>query len=157
MAQSPLQLRQYFFTKIICEAGLDFKKPPQNTESKLEAKVICSTSPHKGNNLNWRVVLDIKAFSPDQSVPYKLEFQVVGFFEVAPNFPEDRIKELVRITGSSILYSGAREFVLCITSRGPWEPVLLPTISFIEPIHPNETPAKKIQKRSMTSPKKAQK
>jgi len=146
MAKSPLQLKQYFFTKINCEADLTFKKPPKNAETKLEVQVQSTISPHKDNKRDWRVILDIQAFSPDKSVPYKLDLQVTGFFKVAEGYPEDKLSEFIRITGSSILYSGAREFLLGITSRGPWAPVLLPTISFMEPnqrVEPKSTKSRK--------------
>ncbi len=40
--------------------------------------------------------------------------------------------DMVRVTGSSILYSAAREFLLTLMGRGPWSPMMLPTISFME-------------------------
>jgi preprotein translocase subunit SecB len=85
-------------------------------------------------------------FSPEKPAPYKLDLQITGFFEVLPDYPENKVKELIRITGASLLYSGAREYVLGFTSRGPWGPVLLPTISFLEPNQQEEPQPKKSRK-----------
>jgi preprotein translocase subunit SecB len=147
MARSPLQLKQYFFTKINCEADLNYKEPHhQNAGNKLEVKVQSNVAPNKDNKMAWRIILDIHVSSPPKPAPYKMDLQVIGFFDVVPGYPENKIKELIRITGASILYSGAREYVLGFTSRGPWGPVLLPTISFIEPNQEEEPQSKKSRK-----------
>jgi preprotein translocase subunit SecB len=79
----------------------------------------------------WQVVLDLKTPPVEESAnPYQLEIQVVGFFEVAADFPAENMEKLVGITGSSLLYSAAREFILTITSRGPWPAIFLPTITY---------------------------
>jgi preprotein translocase subunit SecB len=146
MARSPLRLKQYFFTKINCEADLNYKNPQPEAGNKYEVQVRSNVAPRKDNDRDWRVILDIQASSPDKSVPYKLDLQVTGFFKVAEDYPEDKVSEFIRITGSSILYSGAREFLLGITSRGPWAPVLLPTISFMEPNQQEKPKVKKSRK-----------
>jgi len=38
--------------------------------------------------------------------------------------------KLLRINGSSILYSSAREFLITVTSRMPYGALILPTVSF---------------------------
>lgn len=157
MAQSPLRLKQYFFTKIYCEANLNYKGHDRNAGNKLEVNVQSHIAPHKDNDRDWRIILDIQVPSIDKSAPYKLDLQVNGFFEVLPGYPEDKIRELIRITGSSILYSGAREFALGLTSRGPWGPVLLPTISFKEPKKQEEPQSKKSKKPKEVSTGKGSK
>jgi len=36
------------------------------------------------------------------------------------------------VNGTSIFYSGLRDFVATITGRGPWGSPLLPTVSFVD-------------------------
>lgn len=151
MAQSPLRLRQYFFTKIYCEADPNYKSPQQDAGTQHEVKVQSNVAPRKDNDRDWRVILDIHVSSLEKPAPYQLDLQVTGFFEVLPDFPDDKVKELIRITGASILYSGAREFVLGITSRGPWAPVLLPAISFIKPDQQAEPKARRTRKTKVAS------
>lgn len=146
MAQSPLQLKQYFFSRINCEADQNYKDSHPKVGDKLEVKVRSDVAPHRDSLRDWRVILDIQVFSPDKPAPYKLDLQVTGFFEVLSGYPENKIRELIRITGASILYSGAREFILGITSRGPWGPVQLPTLSFIDHNQQEGPKAKKTRK-----------
>ena len=40
---------------------------------------------------------------------------------------------LPEATGTSILYSAAREYLITVTSRGPWPALVLPTVSFMPP------------------------
>jgi preprotein translocase subunit SecB len=145
MVQPPLQLKQYFFPRIHCEADPNFKGRSSKEENQLEVKVQSNQAHKKDNVRDWRVILDIQV-SSDKSAPYKLDLQVTGLFEVASGYSEDKINDLIRITGTSILYSGAREFILGITSRGPWGPLQLPTLSFIEPNHPEVPKTKKPRK-----------
>ena len=56
----------------------------------------------------------------------------MGIFEISPEWPKEKVMDLLKITGASILYSAAREFLLITTSRLPWKPVMLPTISFAQ-------------------------
>jgi len=153
MAQSPLQLKTYSYPRILCEADLNFDPGRKKGSSNLVVKVRTSLNPHPKNRREWRVVLDILAVSPDRSIPYKIDLQVIGFFEVETAFPEEKIPDLVRITGASILYSGAREFVLGITSRGPWPAVPLPTISFVEPDQKKQPEKRKTSKKAKPAQK----
>jgi len=146
MSRPPLRLKHYFFTKINCEADLNYKDPHPKAGNKYEVKVRSNVAPRKDKDRDWMAILDIHVFSPEKPAPYKLDLQVTGFFEVLPDYPENKVKELIRITGASLLYSGAREYVLGFTSRGPWGPVLLPTISFIETKQQEEPQSKKSRK-----------
>lgn len=58
-----------------------------------------------------------------------IELVAVGFFEVNSDWP-DPLK-LLKINGATILYSAAREFLITITSRGPWGAIPLPATSFL--------------------------
>jgi len=55
---------------------------------------------------------------------------VVGIFTVDETFRHDHLERLIRVNGSSVLYSAMREFVALFTSRGPWGAVKLPTVNF---------------------------
>lgn len=146
MAQSPLRLSRYFFNKIRCEADLDYEGPDLGSDVKYEVKVRSHAASRKENKRDWVVILDIHVFTNEKPGPYEIDLQVTGFFDVLPDFPNDNVNDLIQITGASILYSAAREFVLGITSRGPWEPVLLPAISFMKPDQQEEPKPKRTRK-----------
>lgn len=129
----PLQLESYFYTKINVQAA-----PPSTLpeEEKFEVNVNVNTTikkkTHKENNKRWMVNLTINVSSPSEKpIPYKVDLEIVGFFEVVVDLEKQRMANLVHVTGASILYSAAREMVLMLTGRGPWAHWALPTISFM--------------------------
>jgi preprotein translocase subunit SecB len=63
-------------------------------------------------------------------VPYSGTLKIAGFFSVDPSVPKEKMETLLMVNGLSMLYSSAREHVLSVTSRGPWGPFYLPTVSF---------------------------
>lgn len=133
-ASAPLRLERYFYPHVVCKANLNYNPQGRNSVSRLRIDAQTTTSRHVEDPRRWQLILDLKTSRSGTSIPYHFELKVVGFFEVAPDFPMEKAEELVRVTGSSILYSGAREFILGITSRGPWGSVSLPTMSFIKPV-----------------------
>ena len=125
-----LQLEKYFYPSVSVKADPEFKPEKKGFSGRLnvKTKLTCfSTAERK-----WEVLLKIKTVPDLESphIPYQLEFEVAGNFRVSPDFPEGEMKELVRLAGSSMLYSAAREFILIITSRGPFGGLSLPAISF---------------------------
>jgi preprotein translocase subunit SecB len=150
----PLQLEGYFYNRVLCEIDPDYNNKKKGKEIKLGLTVKNTIAHQHKNPRSWKVILDIDVKSPNKTVPYRVELQLVGFFKVAQDVPENKIESHIRITGASILYSGAREFLLGITSRGPYTPLSLPTISFVEP---DRIENFKEKKGSKVGPKKATK
>jgi preprotein translocase subunit SecB len=70
----------------------------------------------------------------------------------AQNWPDP--EKLLRVNGASILYSSAREFLITVTSRGPWAPMILPTISFL-PVEENKSKESKPKKKQTTKKTKS--
>lgn len=131
MSKPMLQLEKYFFPKIFLEANPKFKPLGKGPQAELDVKNGV-TLLSKEERI-WRVTLDLKALSKEDFAAYKIDISVVGFFKVDKKFPESEMEELVKVGGSSILYSATRDFVLTITARGPWPAVFLPTTSFMKP------------------------
>lgn len=124
---SPLQLKQHRFTVFSVEAiatGL----PEHESCVKTEAK----WGHAKDNELAWRVELTVE-FGPDEErakSPYQGKANIVGFFNVAEQWPAEKREELVRINGASVLFGAVREMILAVTSRSTHGPFLIPTFSF---------------------------
>jgi len=79
----------------------------------------------------YQIQLLIQSNDDADSEPlYKLKLHIVGFFRVSQDFEHDHLEHLVQVNGASVLYSAARDFALTLTSRGPWGPLMLPTINF---------------------------
>jgi preprotein translocase subunit SecB len=120
-----------------------FSTPFTNQESNslagidLQTKVAVNTD--DDDKSRYQVSLEITALPEDEDkvVPYSVHLIAVGLFTVDENW--DDPEKLMRVTGASILYSAAREFIITITSRGPWPPMILPSISFMSSQDKKET------------------
>jgi preprotein translocase subunit SecB len=131
---SPLQLEQYFFERMHCVAEPtialeDVRAWHEADNSRFELRVELATNPESNNH--WQVTLDFSTSEnyPEPS-PYELRFTAVGFFVIDEDFKHDDLERLIRVNGSSVLYSAMREFVALFTSRAPWGAVSLPTVNF---------------------------
>jgi hypothetical protein len=66
--------------------------------------------------------------------------EIIGFVRASPLVKEEDIERLMRINGTSLVFSAAREIIRAITSRGPFKPILLPTVTFWEAKPPPPPP-----------------
>jgi len=132
MKLSPLQFESYVLTDLTFRARQDFipNKELKFTESDLA--VIPDVHPIKDQPRRWQVGLSIKLQpSPGTNSPYELSISLVGIIWVAPQLPLEKLDELVRTNGPSMLYGVAREMVRDLTARGPFLALVLPSVSFI--------------------------
>ena len=130
MIASPLHLEDYFFTKVhldACSGGCDKSQPSAPT-------CRCECLKHKEDPRKWMVSLDLQqARSEGKNCPeYTYHPSLVGLFEVSPEFPEEKMDAMVRANAPAILYGAAREMLLNLTSRGPFPPIRLQTVTFID-------------------------
>jgi preprotein translocase subunit SecB len=143
--KSPLEISSYFYPAVSVAADAEFKPGKDIAPPNIEVKVSVD---HVENN-TYQVAMEI-ALGPENEEkrqPYAIELIAIGIFHVDPDFPNP--EKLLRLNGAAILYGAAREFIITITSRGPWGPVTVPSISFLrsEDIKPNET-TKKTKKKA---------
>jgi preprotein translocase subunit SecB len=129
-ALSPLQLRTCFFTDVrISSQHLTDLEMQGSVETAVEFR----TRPAPNNNRVWQIVVRVHLRGAENTkAPYTGTVECVGDFEVAPEWPEDKIGQLVAVNGTGLLYASIREMVSNISARGPWGPIMLPTQSFIE-------------------------
>ncbi len=131
---SPLQLEHCFFERMHCVANPNIIAEEvqdwhQADETRFGLRVELGTNPD--SEREWQVVVDFFTNTDyEKNSPYELRFTVVGVFQVDPEFKHDNLEHLIRVNGSSVLYSAMREFVTLFTSRAPWGPVTLPTVNF---------------------------
>lgn len=124
---TPLQLKEYFFPIVNVTAD-----PHYDSENPVWPDVSLNVQLNKDEKTDlYQVAVEINAASTDEEkiAPYAIELLAVGAFTVHPEW--DNIEKLLKVTGASILYSAAREFIITITSRGPWPAYHLPTASFL--------------------------
>ena len=135
MIASPLTLRNYFVEKLTFSANPEFE-PDKVVSLELDDIRIESLLREVGEGdasvwqVNLRLVQNVPA---ERNAPYNFSVVLIGFFEVAPEYPEDRRRRLVETNARSILYGTCREIVRATTAQGPYGPMLLPSVSFYEP------------------------
>ncbi len=126
MKPSPLQLESHYFTKIRILARDGAIDDSQNEFKCALAYALDST-----NRRRRRVTLKLSLASfPDTAPAYTGEFEIVGFFVVVDDWPEDKISPLVTANGPSVLYGAVREMIMNLTSRLTHGPILIPTMHF---------------------------
>jgi preprotein translocase subunit SecB len=132
MKASPLQLTDYFLTEFHLSANSRFD-PKQDVPLKPDDfQVAVEVLPGKDSR-HWQVIVKLQHQPPaDANVPYRFTAEIVGFYLVLSGYPDDRIEMLVHTNGPSMLYGLLRGIVKDATSRGPYDPVLLPSASFYD-------------------------
>ena len=133
MKPAPLLLERYFLTNlnIIVIPGFDPKQGHRYKFDNFQNTVNITTN--KDFPGLWQVELSLKYLhGTKENIPYDFSLKLVGFFAVHPKWPKNQVETLVKINGPAILYSAAREIIAQVTGRGPWGPMLLPAVNFID-------------------------
>lgn len=134
MKPSPLHLDQYFFTRIHLDACEDPACEDIKGAGALRTQTQCQ--PHSEDPLQWMVTLKviIEKQPNGDCPPYTAELEAVGLFTIDDNFPEARRTALVQANAPAVLFGAIREMLTNLTSRGPYQPVNLGTVTFIDDI-----------------------
>ncbi|MBI1291187.1 hypothetical protein GC173_08065 [bacterium] len=125
ISRSLLQLEAYFFPEV------SFTSSPRHSRALSEIRptidqMAFKTAVHQIDG-KWQLNLRLEVASTEQ-IPVAISLAVVGLFSA--NVDSEKAERIVRVNGFSLLYSHSREFIRNLTTRGPYGPVHLPTISF---------------------------
>ena len=129
---SNLQLEHYFLTELNYTVNPDFD-PEQPVKFNFEDLVVkhIHRPLEENSRKEWQVDLKVEFLPPkERNCPYAFSASIVGFFGVGPNISEEKIERFVEINGTSVLYTTLREIIYTITTKGPYRPILLPTLCF---------------------------
>ncbi len=136
MKPSPLRLDRHFVSHIHVDAS---PGATHKGELRVDVKPTC-TQRKKDDPLQWMVSLRVEFATTGKEPPaYSGNCEFVGLFTVSDKFPKDKVEQLVRVNGASLLYAAAREMIAGITARGPWPMIILPSVSFVEPAAQSNT------------------
>lgn len=129
---APLVLKHSFITEfhLVTRQDYDPKKGHKYNMKNLQSDVKYLTSKkHPGV---WQVPLNLKYKpQPGENVPYGFTIIIVGFFEIRSGWTKSRRESLIRINAPAVLYGAARELIAILSGRGPWDPILLPSVNFL--------------------------
>lgn len=126
---TPLRLNNYFFPVVQVVANPKYGNAEELPEPRF--RITPSIAKNDENGL-YQVSVEVHLLQEEEKipVPYSIHLVAFGFFEVHPEWPEP--EKLLFINGSTILYAAAREYLITVSSRGPWGAVTLPMVSFKE-------------------------
>lgn len=169
MKLARINLIEYFATDLMLGTNNAFAtdRPVQFEDKDLVVSVTAKkneTAPRDGRR--WQVTLEIRHQpAPGVNFPYSYRVVLVGQFGVQDGVQSDDEERFVRIQGASVLYGMAREIVRALTGRGPYRPVILPTVNFYEQkpsaeapkVAPDAAPAVAAEVASTTAPAPAKK
>jgi preprotein translocase subunit SecB len=134
MKAAQVQVINYFVSELQFVANRDFKKDAPSHVSADNLQVAQEVSANAENDRQWQITLRVALnASPESNSPYSFLLEMVGFVSVADSVSADRIERFARINGTSLIFAAAREIIKAATSRGPFAPLLLPTVTFWEP------------------------
>ena len=156
MRPSPLQLDSYYVTELHF-AEQDHGSP--ESESNLtpaDLSVEVRSSVYEENPLKRAYQLVIELTDEAQKkLPYTFRIVLVGFFEISKHYPSEQAEVMINANGPALLYSAARELLTLISGRSFFAPVLLPSVTFIQPVtQPEATPRKAAEPASKRAPAK---
>ena len=129
LSRSPLNLISHQFTSIIVRASEN--EEPKGTFSLQTTREV---SEHETDEKRFLLVLSLTLGSAnkDDDAPYSGELTIQGEFEVSPQYPSTARKNLVKVTGASMLYGACREMLANLTARSVHGMTSLPSVSFVE-------------------------
>lgn len=130
MSPFPLQLRQYFFTQIECNANPDYDPTGNTMGSKVDCKFAVNPVDGQADALGIELVAWLDAETSENS-PYTFKISAYGVLNIAPGTPLEAAMQLAHLSGAQILVGAAREEIARITSRGPWGAFMLPIIPLL--------------------------
>ncbi|MDZ8118185.1 protein-export chaperone SecB [Pontiella agarivorans] len=141
MKPSPLQLESYMFTRVHVDACDNPACQDIEGTGQFESNTHCQQ--HNEDASRWMVTVGLAFVQADgeECPPYTIDIEVVGFFHVADEFPEEKKISMVKANAPAILFGAIREMVANITSRGPYPRFDLPTVTFIDEAQPKAVKA----------------
>lgn len=150
MKLAPLQLTDYFVLSINVKALTDYdaeKQQDLNAADLIVTEKCVPAGEDKPNSFMIDLIIKQDAIE-DKNLPYSYELHMIGFIEVYPKFPKDKIQRAVETNGPSMLFGAAREILRAATGRGPYGPVLIPSTTFYKQeeksqVKQKETPKQK--------------
>ena len=134
MQPSKLQLEHYFVDEvsfrlkdaILKKEGADTNLAPQD----LEIEVHIGESKHEKRKRFCQIEIKPKE-KRAKRFAYDFRIVLVGFFELSEECSDEDAAVLINNTAPSMLYTAAREYLLTLTGRTRYLPILLPTVLFV--------------------------
>lgn len=128
-----MELVSHFFPEIHVQANLQLTPDGITDESVYDIDYVTDVAVYDGDTPTERFVcFNIKTDDAEKAKAWKINVSVVGLFRYPESQEDEQFKShMAYVTGQSILYGIVREVVHTLTQKGPFDPIYLPTISFV--------------------------
>jgi len=130
---SPLELTFHYIKELsfsIIESYID-KNLSDVQVNFPQIEVEVKTEKIDDNLREWRIEVLIETQEGTSSdFPYSFRIVLVGFFHVSDQWPDNRVENLAKVNGASLLFSAAREALITMTSRTGFPAIVLPVVMF---------------------------
>jgi preprotein translocase subunit SecB len=134
MRPASISLTTYFVRELQFKLNDSFERLrpyiPTLEDLEVTTDAVTKTEDRRSWELCLRLALNP---APERNSPYSFLIEIAGIVQVEASVKDENIERFVRINGTSLLFSAAREIVRAVTSRGPHGSILVPTVTFWEP------------------------
>ena len=134
MQPSKMQLERYFVEEVSfnlqSEQFQNLEGIPKLDSTDLDIEVKLGESKDNENKRYCQLTINLNEAAAE-TFPYKFKVVLVGFFELDASCSEEDTSVIMTNTAPSMLYTAAREYLLLITGRTRFLPVMLPTVIFL--------------------------
>lgn len=129
-----MQLNRYFVEEVsfnLQNSNIQtLEEIPKLDSTDLDIEVKLGENKDNENKKFCQLTILLKEKTAE-TFPYKFKIVLVGFFELDESCSEDEIGIIMTNTAPSMLYTAAREYLLLVTGRTRFLPVMLPTVLFL--------------------------
>ena len=155
MRPSPLQLDSYYIAELHFLEQEYKSADEQAAVTIADLKVEVEAHVHKTNPLERMCELTVELDdAAKKNFPYTFRIVLVGFFEISKQYPSEHVDVMFNANAPALLYSAARELLSLISGRSFSAAVLLPSVTFIQPIEKAEAGQKAAKSAKKLSAKK---
>jgi preprotein translocase subunit SecB len=132
MRKSLLELVHYFITDISISANTEYQPEKEVRLGLSDLNCVNEVHNVEKKKSTWQISLRVHQETPaDKNSPYNFNIQLLGLFKLDPNFPADKAERFVITNGTAMLYGAAREALRSGMAKGPYIPLLLPSVTFL--------------------------
>lgn len=127
LSASPLHIEAHQFLDIACHAS---EEKNVHADHALQVKRV--VIPHTEDPLRFCLQLSVRFGGERDGKPsiYSGHLRMAGCFRIHEEYPAEKRRNLIAVTGASILYGACREMLCNLTARGPHGMMSLPSVSF---------------------------
>ena len=133
MKLSPLKIEQYFITKYEFQANPDFnvENEAELYTSDLQVSSKIDKIQESENDERYHVCLSVDSpIIQGKNIPYSISATIMGFVSIHPEYKADNKDAIIRLNSTSMLFTTLREYIRSQTALGPYNSLILPTITF---------------------------